>query len=289
MFSENDKNRSTLKFLNTQSSYTTPDGVDLACRFWATPGSPTSVVVIVHGYAEHCGRHAALATHLVEHGHAVFSYDQRGHGHSGGRRAYVHAFDHYLDDLGAMLDEARQNAPNVPVFLFGHSMGGTVVTLYCLERRPDIDGLILSSPALKLPDIAPLLQRLSSVIGRLFPRLPTVKLNLAHLSHDPEVIARTQADPLYFHGRIPARTGAELIRATQRIGQQMEALTLPFLLFHGTEDQITDPAGSSELYRRARCTDKTLALYPGLYHETLNEPEKDQVLEEIIEWLEEHV
>ncbi len=289
MFSENDKNRSTLKLLNTQSSYTTPDGVNLACRFWATPGSPTSVVVIVHGYAEHCGRHAALATHLVEHGHAVFSYDQRGHGHSGGRRAYVHAFDLYLDDLGAMLDEARKNAPNVPVFLFGHSMGGTVVTLYCLERRPAIDGLILSSPALKLPDIAPLLQRLSSVIGRLFPRLPTVKLNLAHLSHDPEVIARTQADPLYFHGRIPARTGAELIRAIQRIGQQMEALTLPFLLFHGTEDQITDPAGSSELYRRARCTDKTLALYPGLYHETLNEPEKDQVLEEIIEWLEEHV
>ena len=69
----------------------------------------------------------------------------------------------------------------------------------------------------------------------------------------------------------------------------MDALTLPFLLFHGTDDQITDPAGSSELYRRACCTDKTLALYPGLYHETLNEPEKDQVLEEIIEWLEEHV
>ena len=256
--------------------------MDLACRFWTTPGSPTSVVVIVHGYAEHCGRHAALATCLVEHGHAVFSYDQRGHGHSGGRRAYVPAFDHYLDDLGAMLDEARSNAPNVPVFLFGHSMGGAVATLYCLERRPNVDGLILSSPALKLPDVAPLLQRLSSVLSRLFPRLPTLKLDLAHLSRDPEVVAQAKADPLYFHGRIPARTGAELIRATKRIRQQMDALTLPFLLFHGTEDQITDPAGSSELYRRARCTDKTLALYPGLYHETLNEPEKDQVLEETI-------
>ena len=275
--------------MNTQSSYTTQDGVDLACRFWTTPGSPTSVVVIVHGYAEHCGRHAALATCLVEHGHAVFAYDQRGHGHSGGRRAYVHAFDHYLDDLGAMLDEARSNAPDVPVFLFGHSMGGTVATLYCLERQPAIDGLILSSPALKLPDVAPLLQRLSSVLSRLFPRLPTLKLDLALLSRDPEVVAQAKADPLYFHGRIPARTGAELIRATQRIRQQMDALTLPFLLFHGTDDQITDPAGSAELYLRACSTDKTLALYPGLYHETLNEPEKDQVLEAMIEWLEEHV
>ncbi len=263
--------------------------MSLTYEDWRPPGTPRSVVVIVHGYAEHSGRHTALATHLVAQGHAVLAYDQRGHGHSGGRRAYVHAFDQYLDDLGAMLKIARRNFPNLPLFLFGHSMGGAVSTLYCLERQAAVEGLILSSPALKLPDVAPLLQKMSSLIGRLFPRLPTIKLNLKHLSRDAEVVARTAADPLYYHGRMPARTGAELVRATRRIDAQMEALTLPVLLFHGTADQLTAPAGSTELYSRARSLDQTLALYPGLFHETFNEPEKDQVLEKIVEWLDARV
>ena len=268
-----------------KDSYTTPDGVSLAFEGWRTPGPPRSVVVIVHGYAEHGGRHVALAAHLVAHGHAVFTYDQRGHGRSGGPRAYIDTFDRYLDDLDAMLEKARQSAPGAPVFLFGHSMGGAVSALYCLEREVDIEGLLLSSAALKLPDVAPVLQRFSALIGRLLPRLPTIKLNLNHLSRDPEVVERTAADPLYFHGRMPARTGAEFVRATQRIEQRMDTLTVPVLLLHGTADQLTAPAGSTELYSRARSIDKTLALYPGFYHETFNEPEKEQVFEEIVSWL----
>ena len=269
--------------------YTTPDGVSLTFSGWTPPGTPRSVVVIVHGYADHSGRHAALASHLTGHGHAVLAYDQRGHGRSGGRRAYIDTFDQYLDDLDAMLKIAQEHFPNLPLFLFGHSMGGAVSTLYCLERRADIEGLILSSPAIQLPDVAPLLQKASALIGQLLPRLPTVKLDLNHLSRDAEVVARTAADPLYYQGRLPARTGAELVRATRRIAARMESLSLPILLFHGTADQLTAPAGSTTLYSRARSSDKTLALYPGFYHETFNEPQKEQVLESIIEWLGERV
>ncbi len=268
---------------------TTPDGASLAYDIWSPPETPRSVIVIVHGYAEHSGRHAPLAAHFVAQGHAVWTYDQRGHGRSSGRRAYAHTFDDYLDDLDAMLGCTREQFPGQPLFLFGHSMGGAVSTLYCLERQAALKGLILSSPALKLPDVAPLLQRFSSVIGRLVPRLPTVKLNLKHLSRDAGVVAQAAADPLYYHGRMPARTGAELVRATRRINARMETFTLPVLLFHGTADRLTDPTGSTELYSRARSTDKTLALYPGLFHETFNEPEKNQVREEIAEWLDERV
>ena len=267
----------------------TPDGLSLAVEHHQSAAPCRSIVVIVHGYADHQGRYAWLAKSLAERGHSVITYDQRGHGQSSGRRAYIASFDLYLDDLGAMLAKARIARPDVPLFLFGHSMGGAVSTLYCLEREAEIDGLILSSAALRLPDIAPLLQRFSSLVGRLLPHLPTVKLNLSHLSRDANVGKRAATDPLYYHGRMPARTGAELVSATQRIAQRMEELTIPILLFHGTEDRLTAPAGSTQLYSRAQSTDKTLALYPGFYHETYNEPEREQVLDEILEWLDERV
>ncbi|MFQ5572190.1 MAG: alpha/beta hydrolase [Rhodothermales bacterium] len=248
------------------------------------------MVVLIHGYAEHCGRYAHLATHLNHHGFAVFTYDQRGHGRSSGRRAFVRSFNRYLDDFGVMLKLARGDFSNVPVFLFGHSMGGAVAALYVLEREATFRGLVLSSPALKVSsDIAPFLQKISSLVGRLLPRLPTIPLDRSLISRDPAVVRQALQDPLNFHGRMPARTGAELLRATRRIERNMDNLTLPFLIIHGTGDRLTDPGGSTTLYQRARSEDKTLGLHPGLYHETFNEPEKAQVLEEIVAWLEEHL
>lgn len=266
----------------------TADGLTLFTQGWEPTTPPRSVIVIVHGYAEHSSRYSDLATHFVQQGHAVQTYDHRGHGRSAGRRAYVHAFDDYLGDLGAFLDSVRRRFEGVPEFLFGHSMGGAIAALYCLEREMDFQGLILSSAALKTNE-APLLQKLSPIVGRLLPRLPTIGLDNSMLSRDPAVAQRVEADLLHYLGKMPARTGAEVLRAMQRIDQQMENLTLPLLLIHGTADQITDPAGSMACYERAQSDDKTLGLYPDLYHETFNEPEKEQVIEEITTWIDEHL
>lgn len=275
-------------------AFTTEDGLKLVVRSWkpdSTTSTQSSVVVIVHGYAEHCGRYAPLAANFATAGHIVFGYDQRGFGLSEGPRAYTSSFDAYLDDLGLFLSYVRGKYPDYPLFLFGHSMGGAVVALYGIERdvsAHDVSGAVLSSPALKTNE-APLLQKLSALMGRLLPHLRTIPLNIEFLSQDTSVIEAVRTDPLYYHGRILARTGAEILRAMQRIQDGAHRFTLPFLVFHGTADHLTDPDGSRSFHNHAGSDDKTLRLFDGLYHETFNEPEKDNVRGLILSWLKTHL
>jgi alpha-beta hydrolase superfamily lysophospholipase len=169
-------------------------------------------------------------------------------------------------------------------------MGGAIVTLFAMTRKPDVKGLILSGPALKISDdISPLLVRLSSIIGKVLPKLPTIKLDSSGISRDPEVVKRYDNDPLVYRGGIPARTGAEITGATRKIQAEMETITLPLLILHGTDDRLADPEGSKELYQRVQSKDKTLKLYEGYYHEVMNEPEKELVLADIVEWTERHL
>lgn len=270
----------------TTDTLTTADGTRLFTQRWCAD-APTAAVVLVHGYAEHSGRYAHVAGYLHARSISVYAYDQRGFGQSDGRRGYVASFDQLLDDLQHMLDRTRHLLPDaVPIFLLGHSMGGAVAALYAIEHGPAVRGLILSSPAVEVDgDIAPVLRRLAGVLGRLFPTLPTIRTPDDAISRDPDVVAAAQADPLNYHGRVLARTGAEFLRAAQRIQHHMEAIALPLLIVHGTADKLTDPAASRMLYEHARSPDKTLHLYDGLYHETLNEPEKEQVLNDVVKWM----
>jgi len=266
-------------------AFRTHDGLLLRTRHWAPYTRPWAHVVLVHGYAEHCGRYDHVAEAFVEEGAAVHAYDQRGYGRSEGRRAYVDRFEQYLADLDTFWHHVA--APQeTPTFLFGHSMGGLVVLLYVLNRAPDVRGLLLSAPALEInPDLAPLLRRMAQVLGRLVPTLPTVRSPQGSISRDSAVVEAAQADPLNYHGRTLARTGAELLRAGDEAQGRLHELTTPFLVIHGTADPLATPAWSRRLYERAAAEDKTLKLYDGLYHETFNEPEQDKVLRDLAGWL----
>jgi len=266
---------------------TSKDGLALFAQGWLPEGEPTASILITHGYGEHSGRYAALAGHLTAQGHAVHTFDLRGFGRSEGRRAFVSSFEVYLEDLDVCLQAVRADIGTAPLFLMGHSMGGTICTLYTLAYPDRAAGLILSSPALRSNE-APLLQKFATILGRFLPSLPTILLDRRLISRDPAVVAQAEADPLNYHGRILARTGAELLRAMRQIEAEGEKLMLPLLIFHGTGDRLTDPTASVDLYNRVRSTDKTLSLYERLFHETFNEPERAQVLEELTEWLEEH-
>jgi alpha-beta hydrolase superfamily lysophospholipase len=267
--------------------------LDLVTQRWVPRDRPTrAAVALVHGYAEHSGRYDHVATYLNARGIAVYTYDQRGFGRSPGRRAYVSSFDLLLDDLDRFLSRTRteirkEHGDDLPLFLLGHSMGGAVAALLVLERPVPLRGLILSSPAIEInPDLAPLLRKMARVLGWIAPILPTVRTPQGLISRDPQVVAEAEVDPYNYQGPVLARTGAEMMRAGQRIRAQMDALDIPLLIFHGTADQLTSPEASQELYRRARSSDKTLKLYEGLYHETFNEPEKEQVMSDVAEWIE---
>lgn len=269
---------------------TMADGTRLFTQRWC-PSTSQAAVALVHGYAEHSGRYAHVAGYLNAHQIAVHTYDQRGFGRSDGRRALIKSFDQLLDDLQRFLDHTRRLLPqDVPLFLFGHSMGGAVCALYAIERSQAFRGLILSSPAVEVDeDIAPFLRNAAGVLGYLLPTLPTIRTPDDAISRDPDVVAAAQADPLNYNGRVLARTGAEFIRAARRIQRHMAAITLPLLVFHGTADKLTSPHASQMLYDHVRSPDKTLTLYEGLYHETFNEPEKEQVLRDVATWIQERV
>lgn len=267
------------------------DGLHLAWRRWPrdeSPGGvpPAGAVALLHGYAEHSGRYAHVAHALNAQGWDVWALDLRGHGQSAGPRAYVRAFDDYLDDAEAFLDLVRRQAPSGRLFLLAHSMGGVVAALLAALRQPRLAGLLLSAPAVAInPGLHPALQRMSGWLGAWLPYLPTVRPELAALSRDPAVIEAFRQDPLCYQGRMPARTGAELLLAARRASELAPSVETPLLVLHGTADRLAMAEGSQRLFARAGSADKRLRLYEGLFHEILQEPEREQVLDDIVAWL----
>ncbi len=266
----------------------TPGGPKLFFRQWLPSGKPRSVVLLVHGLAEHSGRYEHVASHLINQGHAVFGFDFRGHGHSEGKRIYINHFSEFVEDLATVYGQAKASYPDLPFFLLAHSMGTTVALNFLIDRSPQVSGVILSGTALLAgSDISPMLLSLSGIIGTLLPKLPTVRLNSRTISRDPAVVQAYHNDPLVYNGKIPARTGAELNRIFGYIQQNLPAITSPLLILHGKDDELANPEGSNILYKGSASKDKTLKLWDGLYHEILNEQEKAQVLEMISNWIEE--
>jgi len=265
-------------------------GTRLFTQSWRpAQGEPHAVLIVVHGLRDHSSRYAELAEHLVGQGFAVHSFDLRGHAHSEGVRVYVNSFDEYLSDLGLFLEHVRQREPGRPVFLFGHSMGGAIVTLFTLERKPDIQGLVLSAPALKPgKNVSGALIATTRTLGGAFPNLKVLELDPKQFSRDPAVVRENETDPLVFQQPGPARTASALLSALETLSARLEEVTVPVMLMHGTADTVTDPEGSKALATRARSTDKTLKLYEGLSHDLLHEPEKAQVIADVVQWLRAH-
>jgi alpha-beta hydrolase superfamily lysophospholipase len=248
-----------------------------------------AVLALVHGYGEHSGRYGASARHLAGRGVAVQTSDLRGHGRSEGKRCFVLDFREFLTDVDTLLELASRRWPRTPLFLMGHSLGGLIAARYTIERAPTLSGLVLSAPSVSLgDDFPPLRRKLAEIAGRVLPGLPTVKFPSESLSRDASVVESYREDDLVYHGRTPARTASEIIRSIRFVQERMGELALPLLVMHGSRDQVADVEGSRMLHERARSRDKTLRVYDGLYHEIMNEPERESVLGELAEWLRTH-
>ena len=276
---------------HSTSTRRTPDGLTLFTRRWTPDRERRGVVVLVHGIHEHSGRYGYVASELMRRGLEVWSLDLRGHGESGGPRGQVESFGEYTDDVSAYLDAARAAADGLPVFLMGHSLGGLIVAATVVARGTEgLAGVALSSPALQIPaDTSPILQKLAPLVARIFPGLPTTRVDHSRISRDPVVVRNYETDPLVTHQGVRARLGNEILQATDHVREHPEAFDVPLYLFHGTADAITDPAGTRWLAEHAASDDVTLRLWDGLYHETMNEPERDEVIGALADWFEAHL
>lgn len=275
-------------YTHAEGALTTSDGVVLYTQSWCA-AQPKATIALIHGIAEHSARYKHVGEYLATHGYSVHTMDLRGHGRSPGKRILVRQIDDYSNDVAVFLRWVRTQDPDRPLFLLGHSMGGLIVTYHVLTQAPDLRGVILSGPALQVEGVSSFQIMVGRVLARVAPNLPMKKLDATAVSRDPAVVKAYQTDPLVYLGPLPAATGVAMITAITYIQQQMEAFRLPLLIVQGAADRLVNPEGSKQLYARAGSTDKTLKLYDGLYHEVLNEPEKEQVMADIVEWLDKRV
>lgn len=269
----------------------TDDGLRLRTLAWRPAGAPRAAVVIVHGFGEHVGRYAGVAAALNRAGYAAYGLDHRTHGASDGRpRAYLTDAERVADDLALLWTRVRRAHPALPLFLYGHSLGAYFAVHFALRRPDGLRGVVASGAPLtmdrEIPRVMLLLARLVAAVA---PRLPLVPLALAAISRDPAVVAAFKADPLVHAGRIRARMAAQIGTTLEALRARLPDLRSPLLVLHGGADRVVPPSGSRWLHAHAGSPDKTLRIYPGLFHEIHNEPERGQVFEDVTAWLDAHL
>jgi alpha-beta hydrolase superfamily lysophospholipase len=237
-------------------------------------------VLLVHGYAEHSARYDRTVALWVGRSLTVARFDLRGHGRSGGPRGHVQAFGQYAEDLRMLLDHLETeplwrsagHGPGRPV-LFGHSLGGLIATHTAAELGERVAGLALSSPffGLALPISAPL-RLLARVAARVAPGLrQSSGLRGDELTHDPELAAGYDTDPLGFH-HATAGWFIEAERAQVQLLDVAPRLRCPVLLLAAGDDRVASTDAARRTFDRFGSVQKEFEAIPGFFHELLNEP-----------------
>jgi alpha-beta hydrolase superfamily lysophospholipase len=262
------------------------DGLDLFGRGWEPiQRMPKAVVCCVHGLGEHSGRYAHVAEFFTGAGYAMMSFDLRGHGRSGGRRGHISSIEDFLQDIDSLLKQARARYPGLPMFLYGHSLGSVLVTYYCLQRKPELKGVVATGLALhNALELQTAKVALIKLLGSILPNLTLPsELEVKALARDQAVVDAYVNDPLV-HDKVTASFGKTMLPVTRWTLEHAAEFPLPLLLMHGREDRIAFPSSSVEF--AAPLKDKcTLMLWDGLYHEVHNEPERGDVLNAMVIWM----
>ncbi len=262
-------------------------GAKLYCQSWTPEQTPKAVIVLVHGYDEHSGRYAHFAEHCTKNGFAVHSLDHWGHGKSDGVNGFVPNFSVYHDGLDALITELPAEQKALPIVLVGHSLGGLIGATYLLKNQDQFIAAVLSGPAIKATEEpSSFMKGLSKFLSNIAPKMGVLGLDANGVSRDPAVVADYLADPLVSGTKISARLAAEMMTNMEIIQSQATKITLPMLLLHGEKDRLTAPEGSVFLHENIGSEAKLLKIYPELFHEIFNEPEKDAVLSDMTNWIE---
>ncbi|KAK7201893.1 monoglyceride lipase [Novymonas esmeraldas] len=268
------------------------------CEWWphgdggAAAATPIKgVVFIVPGLGEHTGRYDSVALRLNREGYVVFSMDNQGTGGSEGLRLYVERFEHFVDDVCAFVAFVQKRYPalqQLPTFLLGHSMGGLIATRVAQRDATGFRGVVLSGPALGLPEYIPgILRSLGRFLARWFPKVPVRKLNCDLASHNPPVVELVKQDPFYCNVMLRARFADEMLAAQDRAAAAAPTSAFPFLIVHGTDDKLCSLEKSRWFYETAPSTDKHHVAYPGAAHEVLTELCRGEVMAEVMKFIKE--
>lgn len=268
-------------------SLTTNDGLKLYAKEWKPESDAKAVVVLVHGIGEHIGRYEHVAQRYVDANYIFRGFDLRGHGKSDGPRGHALSYDQLVNDIDQFIQMAHTAYPDLPVFLYGHSLGGALVLYFAETCQSNLKGIIATSPGLAPTEPMP---AITVAAGKLLTRIaPAFKiqngLDLSGLARDPEVAEMYRKDPLV-HPFISASLGTALLNNGQYIVDHAPSFDLPLLLLQGSADRLVNVPKTAEFASNVPQNLLTYKVFPGFYHELHNEPQKDQVFEEMFKWLE---
>lgn len=263
-------------------------GINLYYQSWHPHDEIKAIVAIVHGLGGHSSIFDNLVQFLCDRAIAVYSFDLRGHGRSPGQRGYINNWDEFREDLKAFLQLIITQEANLPLFLLGQSLGGTIALDYALHYPEKLQGLILLSPALKV-GVSPIKSLLGKIFSRFIPRFTLdTGFDLAAGSRDPQVVASYALDSLR-HTKGTARLATEFYQTVDWIEVNAVKLQVPILILHGGADRVTMPQSSRDLFEIIPFIDKKIRIYPESYHELHNDLNYREVLSDLESWLKKHL
>jgi alpha-beta hydrolase superfamily lysophospholipase len=268
-----------------EMEWKTHDGMNICAQGWEPDSWTKAAVCLVHGLGEHVGRYKHVGEALTKAGYVLMGFNLRGHGRSGGVRGHTPSNEAFLQDIDLLFENARKRYPDLPMFLYGHSLGGILVLNYTLRRQPKVKGVIVTSPGLRTAlERQPLRVLMAKVLGTLLPTVTLPSgLDTAALSHDPEIARVYNSDPLV-HDKISLGFGKVMLGVTRWTLEHASEFPSPLLLMHGKQDSIAFPSSSTE-FAPSLNDQCTLMLWDDMYHELHNESVKSEIFKTMTIWM----
>lgn len=271
-------------------TFTTPDGIKIHTIYWEAVGASERVLIIVHGIGEHSGRYAHVAEKLTQAGYHVYALDHRGHGQSGGERLHIPSDKSFITDLKQYYERIKAKHPQAKIFMLGHSMGSVISLQFILTYLDAIDAIVVTGTATDVAStVSPVLRVIGNAINSIYPKTPiSPPGGMAILTRDPEMLQKAETDPLMHRGWTKTNIAKFILDMGEMIQERAHEITMPILIMHGEDDELTPISGSRIMYERVGSKDKTLKTWANMLHEIMNEVEREAVIQTIIEWLEQH-
>ena len=264
------------------------NGTAIYSQLWEPENKVNGVIVLVHGLGEHADRYS---THFSEFfnkkKYAIVTFDLPGHGKSGGKRGEIKQADDFKKLVSSGIAFAKSKYPNLPVFIYGHSLGGLISLEFLIRQQPQIIGAIITAPAIDVNEpIPPIKVALANIMDKFFPSFTLDSgLNRDLLSRDVSVVEKYNSDSLV-HGKTSSRLGMYFINTGAYVRENANEVTIPTLIMVGSAEGIVSKSAIDDFCEKSEKSEKII--WDGLFHELHNEPEKDDVLEFAFNWLQKH-
>ncbi len=252
---------------------------------WLPDNKPNALVILVHGFGEHSSRYGThFAKFFTDANIGIFAFDLPGHGKTPGKRGHIAKPLVLLQIIDLLINKIRSEYPETPLFLYGHSFGGEISLWYTLVRNPLLSGVIISSPLIGLKDpVSPAKFLLAKLMDKIFPTFSMDNgLSTKYLSREVKVINSYINDPLV-HRKITARSGMIVMNRGKWILDHAGDNKNKMLVMIGSDEGIVNKSSVDKYCTLA--PNITYKVWPGLYHELHNEPERNQILNYSLKWM----